>query len=92
VMSIPGFSVRGAAGSARGQSGMGQVPGMPGMPMGGRRFGSRFEPTQVNQPGPKRTVKWLIAVEGNTPLKIVVTSQKGGTKVKELSIGTGGAR
>ena len=91
AMSIPGFSERGAGGSARGQSGMGQMPGMPGMPMG-RRFGSRFQPTQVNQPGPKRFVKWLIAVEGNTQLKIVFTSQKGGTKVKEIAIETGGAR
>ncbi|MFC2168657.1 M14 family metallopeptidase, partial [Acidobacteriota bacterium] len=59
---------------------------------GGGRFGSRFRPTQVNQIGPKRTVKWLVAVEGNTPLKIVFTSQKGGTKVKEVAIETGGAR
>ena len=38
------------------------------------------------QKGPKREMKWLVAVEGNSPLKIVVTSQKGGTVVKELSI------
>jgi hypothetical protein len=48
--------------------------------------GQRFQPTQVTQGGTKRKVKWLIAVEGNTPLKIVVTSQKGGTKVKNLSV------
>lgn len=58
----------------------------------GGRFGSRFRPTQVNQTGPKRTVKWLVAVEGNSPLKIVFTSQKGGTKVKELLIEGGGTR
>lgn len=38
------------------------------------------------QKGPKREIKWLVAVEGNSPLKIVVTSQKGGTIVKELKI------
>jgi len=36
--------------------------------------------------GSEREVEWLVAVKDNTPLKIVVTSQKGGTKVKELSI------
>jgi len=35
----------------------------------------------------RREVKWLIAVEGDSPLKVVVSSQKGGTKVKELRIG-----
>jgi len=91
TMSIPGFSGRGAAGSSQGQPQMQQM--MPAMPMQmQRRFGSRFQPTQVNQPGAKRTVKWLIAVEGDTPLKIVFTSQKGGTKVKELDIKSGGAR
>lgn len=51
-----------------------------------RRFQERFQPTQVDQTGPKRTVKWLITVEGNGPLKIIVTSQKGGTKVQSLDI------
>ena len=48
----------------------------------------RQQPRQQQdmQTGPKREVKWLIAVEGKTPLKIVVTSQKGGTKVKEILI------
>jgi hypothetical protein len=31
-------------------------------------------------------VKWLVAVEGDTPLKVVVTSQKGGTAVKDLAV------
>jgi len=93
VMEIPGFSGGASAGPRQGQAGMGQMPGMPGMPMQmQRQFGSRFRPTQVNQPGAKRTVKWLVAVEGNTPLKIVFTSQKGGTKVKEVALETGGAR
>ncbi len=31
-------------------------------------------------------VKWLVKVKGNSPLKIVATSQKGGTAVKEVEI------
>jgi len=89
AMKIPGYSGRASAGPAQGQSQMRRM--MPGMPTQ-RRFRSRFQPTQVDQQGPKRTVKWLVAVEGNTPLKIVFTSQKGGTKVKEISIENGGAR
>ena len=80
AMKIPGYSGRASA-----------QPGQQQFRRGGR-FGPRFQPTQVNQTGSKRTVKWLIAVEGNSPLKIVFTSQKGGTKVKEVAIETGGAR
>jgi hypothetical protein len=31
-------------------------------------------------------VSWLIAVEGDLPLKIALTSQRGGTTVKDLLI------
>ncbi len=34
----------------------------------------------------KAEVKWLVKVKGNSPLKIVVTSQKGGTAVKLVEI------
>ncbi len=33
-----------------------------------------------------REVKWLVKVKGNTPLKVVVSSMKGGTSVKEVVI------
>lgn len=33
-----------------------------------------------------REVKWLIGVKGDVPLKIVVSSQKGGTVVRELKV------
>ena len=56
----------------------------PGYPMG-MMFFRRRGPDRVDQPGPRRTVKWLVAVEGNPPLKIVVTSQKGGTYVKTIT-------
>jgi hypothetical protein len=38
------------------------------------------------QAGNKREVTWLIAIEGDTSLKLVLTSQKGGTKIRQLSI------
>jgi hypothetical protein len=37
----------------------------------------------------RREVRWLVAIEGDSPLKVVVSSQKGGTKVKELGVGDG---
>ncbi len=46
----------------------------------------RGETAKKPQMGSSREVKWLISVEGNSPLKVVVTSQKGGTQVKKLSI------
>ncbi len=51
----------------------------------------RFRRVSYDQPGKKqtgstRTVKWLVAVEGTPDLKVVVASQKGGTKVKKISI------
>lgn len=62
------------------------MPAIPGMPMGQRgQFGARAQ-QQPQQTGPKREVKWLVAVEGDTPLKIVATSEKGGTVVKELVV------
>ena len=38
------------------------------------------------QTGNTRTVTWLVALEGNPSLKLVLTSQKGGTHVHELSV------
>jgi hypothetical protein len=48
--------------------------------------GARQQTEEEVQTGNTREIKWLIAVEGNSPLKVVVSSQKGGTKVKELTI------
>ena len=44
------------------------------------------EEEDEKQKGPTRKLKWLIAVEGESTLEIVVTSQKGGTVVKKLTI------
>ncbi len=46
----------------------------------------RGEEPEKPQMGSTREVKWLVSVEGNTPLKVVVTSQRGGTQVKTLTI------
>jgi hypothetical protein len=86
TMPIPGYRGGGVPRPAQGGQMQRMMPMYPpGYPMM-RMFGQRFQPTQVDQRGPKRTVKWLVAVEGNSPLKIVVTSQKGGTKVKDLVV------
>jgi hypothetical protein len=84
TMKIPGYTRRAAPRAQRTQM-QRMSPFMPpGRPMFRRQ--PRFRPTQVEQTGPKRTVTWLVAVNGDSPLKIVVASQKGGTKMKRLSI------
>jgi hypothetical protein len=50
------------------------------------RSGGTGGPAQTRQTGASREVKWLIAVEGDAPLKILSSSQKGGTQVKEFRI------
>jgi hypothetical protein len=50
----------------------------------GPGFGDQDE--DEPQTGNTREVTWLIAVEGDTPLRIVLSSQKGGTRVRELSV------
>ena len=85
TMKIPGYTGRGAPGPPQAQTQRRMMMFYPpGFPM--FRRGPRYGPTRVDQTGPKRTVTWLIAVEGDTPLKIVSTSQKGGTQIKGLSI------
>ena len=41
---------------------------------------------QAPPTGNTREVTWLVAIEGSSPLKIVLTSQKGGTEVRELTV------
>ncbi len=47
--------------------------------------GTKKIPGIRNNPANKE-VKWIIAIKDNTPLKIVVSSLKGGTVVKEINI------
>ena len=57
-------------------------PSAPEQQFGGPPIDEDDEP----QTGNSREVTWLIAVEGDTPLKLVLTSQKGGTQVRNLSV------
>jgi hypothetical protein len=84
TLPIPGYKASGARPQTSERA---SPPSMYPQRRSRRRRRSRYSSPQAKpQYGPKREVKWLIAVEGDTPLKVVVTSQKGGTKVKEISI------
>ena len=93
TLKLPGLAAApagqraGAAAAAAAPAGvmMQGLPGMPGLPAGQRGRGGlpSQEPTQT---GPRREVRWLVSVEGDAPLKIVATSEKGGTAVKELAV------
>ena len=85
TMKIPGYTGQRMPAAPAQQRSQRRFFYPPGYPMPFRRQQQR-QPTQVNQKGPSRTATWLVAVEGNTPLKVVVTSQKGGTKAKPVSI------
>ena len=89
TMEIPGFAV----GDTSAQNGnttqgtvrqRGQNQFLTQRLPSGQRATAAFR--QMAQTGNQRQVRWLIAIEGEAPLKIVATSQKGGTDVKELSI------
>lgn len=86
TLRIPGQA--GAPGGAStGQRGGGAPPpAVAAAPAGQRGGGARGGAAQPVQSGPRREVKWLVAVEGDAPLKIVLTSQKGGTAVKDLAV------
>jgi hypothetical protein len=76
---IPGFAGRGEGTAA--------TPGAPeARGTAGGRGGQAGGPTQVAQTGPRRDVTWLVALKGDTPLRIVVSSQKGGTVVKDVKL------
>jgi hypothetical protein len=84
TMKIPGYRGQGMPAAPAQQRSQRRFFYPPGYPMPFRRQPQR-QPTQVRGKGASRTATWLVAVEGNTPLKIVITSQKGGTKVKPVS-------
>jgi hypothetical protein len=94
TMPIPGTAPAAGPGQ-RGQRGaVGAAPApTPQMPAimaqrgqrGMRGMGARGA-AQPQQTGPRREVRWLVAIEGDSPLKIVATSEKGGTVVKALDV------
>lgn len=84
IMTIPGYIPPAASEAPAGGRGRGGGPPAPGAPPQGRRGGGAPEQQQVKGAGNSREISWLVAVEGDTPLKVVLTSQKGGTRVREL--------
>ena len=84
---IPAVAVPTAVAEApagRGGRGGGGGRGAPPMGRGGR--GGAVSDQQVRGTGNSREITWLVAVEGDTSLRIVLTSEKGGTKIKELTL------
>jgi Zinc carboxypeptidase len=75
---VPGF--------AASPAGRGAAPPPAASPPQGRGGGRGGWPAQVRQTGPRRTVTWLVAVKGNVPLRVVVSSQKGGTRVATVKV------
>jgi hypothetical protein len=84
TLEIPG---EGISGQAQGGRQMAQPAGRPTLPMQMmQQFGGQRPGGAEDQTGNTREVTWLVALEGDTPLKIVLTSQKGGTKVRQLTV------
>ena len=64
----------------------GGAPGVTAQGAGEAAAAALLRNQQVRGTGNTREITWLVAVGGDTPLKVILTSQKGGTKVKELTI------
>ena len=88
TMPVPGISTSAPTAGGRGF----QMQGMPNIPAGippemmqqfMQMMGGGQQ--QAARAGNIREVKWLVAIEGNVPLKVVATSQKGGTAVREIT-------
>jgi len=90
VMKIPGYRGRAGepaqSGQPQGYGGFRRFRTAPEIPKQLRLRQKSDERPEEKKTGPTREVKWLVAVEGDSPLKIVVSSQKGGTRVKNLTI------
>jgi hypothetical protein len=82
TMEIPDTASAAPAGGPGGGRG-GQVPAQPAGRQGQGRGGAA---QQAAGTGNTREVTWLVSIEGSSPLKLVLTSQKGGTKVRELTV------
>jgi hypothetical protein len=75
---------RGGAAGARGggRGGRGDAGATPLAQMREQRPAA----APMRQSGSSRTLSWLVAVEGDAPLKLVLTSQKGGTRVQDVVV------
>jgi hypothetical protein len=76
----------GVAGRGGGRGGGGRGGAVAGLALAQLRQQPPSEAPSVSQTGNRRTISWLVAVEGDAPLKLALTSQRGGTKVKDLAI------
>jgi hypothetical protein len=85
AMPIPGYEPRAEpAATVTGPAGR---PGAPQPAPGVPQFVRQQRPeTPEAQSGNRREITWLVAIEGDSPLKLVLTSQKGGTRVKDVVI------
>ena len=80
----PSAAPPGGAAARGGGGGRGAGPA-PTTALGEMRV-QRPEAGSGRQSGNKRTVTWLVAIDGDAPVTLAVTSQKGGTAVRELAI------
>jgi hypothetical protein len=86
TLALPASAAREAAAGARGGVGGQRGGGQAGAsPLSQLRL-QRPDAAEPRQTGNRRVVSWLIAVEGDTPLRLALTSQRGGTRVKDLVI------
>jgi hypothetical protein len=76
AMAIPGYTAGFGTPAAAGV----------GAAASGRGSGRAGWPAEVRQSGPRREVTWLVAVTGDTPLRVAVSSQKGGTAVTAVTM------
>jgi hypothetical protein len=77
------FAAAAGRGAGAGRGGRGAAPGAP--PLAQMRQ-QRADTPAVQQAGSRRVVSWLVAVDGDVPLKLAVTSQRGGTQTRDLTI------
>jgi hypothetical protein len=86
TMALPASAAREAMAGVRGGGGGQRGGGQAGAtPLSQLRV-QRTDTPEPRQTGNKRVVSWLIAVEGDVPLKLALTSQRGGTTVKDVVI------
>jgi hypothetical protein len=86
TLPLPAGARDASTGAGRGGGGGGRGGGQAGAsPLSQMRL-QRPDATERRQTGNQRVVSWLIAVDGDTPLKLALTSQRGGTRVKDLVI------
>ncbi|HSP92839.1 MAG TPA: M14 family metallopeptidase [Vicinamibacterales bacterium] len=80
AMPVPGFSP-----PAGGRGAPAAAAAAPPQGRGGGRGGGAGA-TEVRAGGARRTVTWLVAVTGSAPLRVAVSSQKGGTQVAAVKV------